>query len=218
MSLLFAVIVVWGFSRTINDNLLHATVPRPYLLWIHAAAFSTWVVFFIAQSSLVRISKVSWHRLFGWFGAGLAAVMVPLGVAVAIVMARFDTVRLQQKGADAFLAIPFFDMMAFGVLIALAIDWRKKPEFHRRLVFIATCMLMDAPFGRFDFLFDHSLFYLCIDLLIALGVLRDLVVDRRVHKVYLYALPALIVGQNLTIYLWRVNPPVWRVVSRTILG
>jgi hypothetical protein len=29
MSLLFAALVVWGFSRTINDNLLHAALPGP---------------------------------------------------------------------------------------------------------------------------------------------------------------------------------------------
>src|ERR1035438_8853504 len=119
--------------------------------------------------------------------------MVPLGIAIAIIMARFDTVQLHQDGAAAFLAIPFYDMTVFGVSIALAIYWRKRPEFHRRLMFIGTCGLMDAPIGRFAFLFDHNLFYLCLDLLIALGVVRDLVVDRRVQKVYLYALPALII-------------------------
>src|SRR5450755_2087115 len=92
MSLLFPVLVVWGFSRTVEASLFHATPPRPFLLWIHGAAFSTWVVFFIAQSGLVRIHKVSWHRFLGWFGTGLATVMVPLGVTIAIIMARFDTV------------------------------------------------------------------------------------------------------------------------------
>ena len=70
MSLLFATLVVWGFSRTINDNLFHAVPPRPFLLWIHGTAFAGWVAFFIAQSTLVRVQKVSWHRLRGWFGAG----------------------------------------------------------------------------------------------------------------------------------------------------
>lgn len=70
MSLLFATLVVWGFSRTVNDNLIHATPPRPFLLWIHGAAFAGWVAFFIAQSTLVRVHKVSWHRFLGWFGAG----------------------------------------------------------------------------------------------------------------------------------------------------
>ena len=89
-------LVVWGFSRTVNANLLHASPPRPLLLWIHGAAFSTWVMFFIVQSTLVRVHKVSWHRFLGWFGAGLATVMVPLGVTIAIIMARFDTAVLHQ--------------------------------------------------------------------------------------------------------------------------
>src|SRR5438445_7337991 len=113
--------------------------------------------------------------------------MVPLGVTTAIIMTRFDTVQLHQKGADAFLSIPFYDMIAFGVLIALAVYWRTRPEPHRRLIFIATCGLMDAPFGRFDYVFNNNLFFPCLDLLILLGVGRDLLVDRRVHKVYLYA-------------------------------
>jgi len=94
MSLVLATLVVAGFSRTVNANLLHASPPRPLLLWIHGAAFSTWLVFFIAQSALVRARRVSVHRLLGWFGAGLATLMVVLGFTIAVVMARFDTVAL----------------------------------------------------------------------------------------------------------------------------
>ncbi len=218
MSLLVAAIVVAGFKRTVNANLFHPAVPRPFILWIHAAAFAGWVIFFICQSTLVRIHRVSWHRSIGWFGAGLATVMVPLGIATAIIMARFDTVQLHQSGADAFLSVPFYDMIAFGVSIALAIYWRTKPELHRRLIFIATCGLMDAAFGRYAYLFDNNLFYPCLDLLIVLGVARDLLVDRRVHKVYLYALPLLIVGQSLALYMWRSNPSWWQGITHAILG
>ena len=131
----------------------------------------------------------------GWFGAGLASVMVPLGITTAIVMARFDTVQLHQSGANAFLSVPFYDMIAFGVLVALAIYWRTKPELHRRLIFIATCGLMDAPVARFDYVFDNNLFFPCLDLLILLGVARDLLVERRVHKAYRYALPILMLAK-----------------------
>jgi hypothetical protein len=65
MSLMMAGLVVWGFSRTVNANLFHANPPRPLLLWIHGVAFSTWVVFFIVQSALVRLRKVSAHRSAG---------------------------------------------------------------------------------------------------------------------------------------------------------
>ena len=218
MSLMFATTVVWGFSRTVDANLIHAAPARPFLLWIHGAAFTSWVAFFIAQSGLVRIRKVSWHRFLGWFGATLAATMVVLGTVIAIIMARFDAVQLHMSGTDAFLSIPFFDMLAFGTAIALAIYWRTNPEFHRRLLFIATVCLMDAPLGRFDFLFNHNLFYLAMDVMILLGVARDLIVDRRVHKVYFYALPLLIVGQSLTLYLWRINPSWWRSITHAILA
>src|SRR5664279_1053354 len=158
MSLVMAGLVVWGFSRTVHDNLFHASPPRPLLLWFHGVAFSTWVVFFIAQSALVRVRQVSAHRLLGWSGAGLAVVMVPLGISTAVVMTRFDSAVLHQAGVESFMAIPFYDMIAFGALIALAIYWRKKPDHHRRLVFIASCGLMDAAVGRFAIIFDNSIF------------------------------------------------------------
>ena len=144
--------------------------------------------------------------------------MVPLGIAIAIIMARFDAVRLHMTDTDAFLAIPFYGMLAFSVVIGLAICWRKRPEFHRRLLFAGTCGLMDAPFARFDFVFDHHLFFLCVDLLIVLGVARDFVVDGRVHKVYLYVLPAVIIGQNFALYIWRMNPHWWQTITHVIVG
>lgn len=43
------------------------------------------------------------------------------------------------------------DMIVFGNGIALAIYFRKRPEYHRRLVFIASCQLIQAAFDRFDY-------------------------------------------------------------------
>ena len=218
MSLVMAGLVVWGFSHTVDASLFHAKPARPLLLWMHGVAFSTWVLFFIAQSALIRVRKVSVHRTLGWFGAALASIMVVLGLTVAVVMTRFDLMVLHQKGVDSFLSIPFWDMLVFGTCIAVAIRWRKKPEYHRRLLFVATCELMDAAIGRFDFWFNHSIFYIGLDLLIVLGMVRDLVVDGRIHKVYVYALPVLVVGQSATVYLWRANPAWWQAVTHAILG
>ena len=218
MSLLIAAIAVAGFSRTVNQNLFHPAVPRPFLLWIHAAAFTLWVVFFILQSALVRVRKVKWHRLLGWFGAGLAAVMVPLGFTIAIIMGRFDKHVMHVADANTFLSIPFGDMAIFSVLVGLAIYWRRKPELHRRLLFIGTCGLLDAAFGRFDYLFNHSLFFIAVDAVILLGVARDLLVNRRIHIVYRVVLPSLVVVQVLMVYLWRGAPAWWSNVGQALLG
>ncbi len=109
-------------------------------------------------------------------------------------------------------------MLVFGTLVSLAILWRKKPEWHRRLLFIATFALLDAPFGRIDYIFDHSIFFICVDSLILLGVARDLLVDRRIHKVYLITLPLMIVLQAVIVYLWRGAPAWWLHFGQSILG
>jgi hypothetical protein len=218
MSLVVAAIVVWGFSHTVDQNLFHAAVPRPLLLWFHGGAFSAWVLFFIFQSALVRTRNVKWHRFFGWFGLGLAAVMVPLGVATSIVMGRFDIHTLHAPGVDAFMIDPWYDMVAFAALFSLAVLWRKKPEFHRRLIFIATCGLLDAAFGRIDYIFNHNLYFWCLDGVILLGVLRDLVVNGRIHKVYLVTLPVLIVCQMFVVHTYASASGWWVRIADRILG
>jgi hypothetical protein len=217
LSLVVAGIVVAGFSRTVDQNLIHAAPPRPVLLWIHGAAFSGWVVFFILQSALVRVRKVRVHRTLGWFGAVLGAMMITLGAVIAVVMGRFDALQLHRPD-PAFLSIPFFDMLAFGTLFGLAILWRGKPDIHRRFMVLATCGLLAAPFARYDYLFNHNVFYLCLDAVMLLGVARDLLVDGRVHKVYLYGIAALVVGQNVAIYLWRGSPGWWVSMCKETLG
>jgi hypothetical protein len=144
--------------------------------------------------------------------------MVVLGVMIAIVMGRFDILVLQQKGVESFLSIPLGDMLIFGWCMGMAIYWRKKPEYHRRLVFIASCQLMDAAIGRFDFMFDHNLFFPALDGLIVLGMARDWAVDGRVHRVYLYGLPAMMAVQSFAMYAWRVNPAWWAAITHAVLG
>jgi hypothetical protein len=190
MSLLIAVTVVYGFSHTVDKNLFHPAVPRPVVLSFHSVIFSGWVVFFIFQSALVRTHNVRIHRLSGWFGAALAAAIPLVGVGTAITMTRFHTYQLHESDGSIFILVPFFDVTCFSIAFWLAFYWRKKPEFHRRLVLIASCTLTAAAFGRFpESIFPPVMFYAGVDVLILLGVVRDLVVGPRVHKVYAYAFP-----------------------------
>lgn len=218
MSLVMAGLVLWGFSRTVNARLLHATPPRPLLLWLHAAAFLAWTVLFVAQSALVRVRRVSVHRTLGWIGAALAAIMVISGFMVSVVMLRFEINVLLRKNVASFLSILWADLIIFGGCMALAIYFRKRPEYHRRLVFMASCQLMQAAFVRLDYIGSHNLFYPALDLLIVAGILRDLVVDSRVNKIYRYVFPSIIALQVLATYLEQVNPRWWQAATLAILG
>jgi hypothetical protein len=201
MSLLIAAIIIYGFHFTVDKNLFHPAQPRPLLLYFHAAVFFFWVVFFIFQSALVRTRNVRVHRLTGWFGLALGITIILLGVSTALTMARFDMVQLHAPLARWRMIVPLFDMVCFTPMFLLAIYWRKKPQLHRRLIFIATCGLTAAAWGRFpEFILPRYLLYVGVDLLILLGVARDLIVDRRIHPVYLYALPFFVIGQSIVIY------------------
>lgn len=217
MSLVLAGFVVWGFSRTVNAKLLHASPPRPVLLWFHGAVFSAWVLLFIAQPALVRVRKVSYHRLMGWFGAALAAIMVISGIIVTPVMMRFDITVLHRVTVGSYLSILWCDMIIFGACMALAMYFRKQPQYHRRLVFMASCQLMQAAFIRLPYLGIHDLFYPALDVLIVAGILCDLVVDGRVNKVYAYGLPAMMILQAWATYLERVSPSWWQAATQAIL-
>ena len=54
--------------------------------------------------------------------------------------------------------------------------------------------------------------------MILLGVLRDLFVNRRIHKVYLYALPSLIAVQAFVAYTWLGASGWWVRIAHAILG
>lgn len=216
MSLLMVALVASGFGQTVNRNLIHPNVPRPFILWIHAAVFTAWVLFFVLQSALVRTHNVRVHRSLGWFGAALGTVMVPLGLVTAVVMVRFEVHQLHQAGRGAFLSIPFFDMLCFAPFFALAVYWRKKPELHRRLIFIATSVLLAAAFGRLS-LFG-PLFYAGVDAVILLGVVRDLLVNRRVHTIYRIVLPSLVPLQVCALYLAFDAPAWWLRLTHAITG
>ncbi len=220
MSLLIAAVVVYGFSHTVDKHLIHATPPRPWLLWLHGFVFTSWLVFFILQSALVRTHNVKLHRWMGWWGAGLAASMSVLGVATAIVMGRFFIALFpaETRGIEAFLIEQLWDMIEFTTLFWLAIYWRRKPEFHRRLILLATCVLTSAGFGRFPhWLVPLHWYDAGIALLFLLCIARDLIVNRRVHAVYRYAVPTLVFGQLFVLYTYLHQSPWWMRISHAIL-
>jgi hypothetical protein len=218
MALLIVAVVVYGFSFTVNANLFHPPSSRPAILYVHAALFTGWLVFLIVQSALVRARHVKVHKKLGWFGLVMGVAMPLVGVATAIAMNRLR-LRAGDATVAAFLIIPFWDMVSFSVTFALAFYWRTKPEFHRRLILMASCALTAAAFGRFPIAAVRDVwFYAGVDSLILLGVVRDLMVNKRIHPVYLYGLPLMMMGQLTIMYTSLHSLPVWMRIAHAILG
>ena len=231
MSLVIATIVVYGFSQTAGEKFIHPAIARPFVLYIHAAVFSAWVLLFVFQSALVRSGKVQWHRRIGWIGVGLGVAVLVVGVETAIIMGRFNIFHFHPRYPEGALLISVFDITAFTIPFALAIYWRAKPERHRRLQLMATCALTAAAFGRFQlftirpnyspaargFLIWVSL-YAGVDLLISMATVRDLIISRRIHPIYLYGLPTFLLCQVGMLYTLMRQSGWWVKTARSILG
>ena len=222
MSVIVATVVVGGFSLTIGDRLFHPKVSPPALLWVHGGVFFGWMGLFVLQSGLVRTRNTKVHKLLGWYFAAFAAVLPVLGIVITRVMSRWEIITLHQDPVEraAFLPIPFQDMLGFTVIFGLAVLLRKRPEYHRRLMLIAACVLTAAAWGRMDAPTNvpYISFYCGVDGLILLGVLRDLVVNRRVHAVYLWSIPPLVLCQLGAIAIYTHRPDWWISMGRAFIG
>ena len=227
VALLMAAIVIYGFSHTIGANLIHPSIPRPRVLYAHAALFSAFMAIYVLQTALVASGKVRLHQRLGPIWVVIGAAMPVVGIATGIVMRRFDIIHFNDYAT--FIAVILWDMLAFSTLFLLAVLWRRRPEYHRRLMFLATCGLMNAGFARFpliglapgaapDFWADFRGLYVGVIALMLIAMTRDLLVQRRVHIVYRVAVPLIVAGQLLAVALSDIPPDFWTTLSRRLVG
>lgn len=198
MAVVTAIVVLIGFAPNFSAKMLHPAEPAPLSLWVHTVVFSGWLILFLVQTSLIQARKIGLHRTIGMSSAILGVVLPVVGVWVAIDTGHAQVALGNTKGAS-FLLVPFSDMFFFAVLFGLGIWWRKRPEFHRRLMLLASVSLTVAAFARFPtYIVPGGHFNIACDILILLALGRDLIVDGRIHRVYLIGFPLLIAGQAIT--------------------
>ncbi|MES2019427.1 MAG: hypothetical protein V4484_23295 [Pseudomonadota bacterium] len=207
MAIVITLVVLYGFSRTIEHGLLHPPSPVPAILFVHTFIFSAWMLLLMVQTALVQGRQVRLHRALGMASIVLGVLLPIVGVATALTMARFRIAH-GDTGVLSFLMVPLFDMTLFALLFGLGIAWRKRPELHKRLMFMAAAALTVAAFARFPhYLIPAGKFDLAFDALIVIAMLRDYWVEQRVHRVFLIALPLIVAGQLLS--NWVRNTPWW---------
>ena len=212
MAIALGLTVLAGFASTYYlrffDGGPKATAgggPFTALVHVHGALFTTWVLLFIAQTSLVASRRVAVHRRLGMAGSVLAAAMVVVGTRTAIVAAARGA---GPPGRDplAFLAIPFFDMVLFAGFVTAALALRRDRETHKRLMLLAYVSILGAAVARLPGMVPRTpLVNLSLAFLfVVVAGIYDFLSRRRVHKVYLWG------GALLA-----VSVPVRLVISRT---
>lgn len=139
-------LVFAGFARTYYLKALFATPALPPLLQLHGAVMTGWFALLFVQARLIATHRTAVHRRMGIVGAGWALLVLIVGGATALHAAR----RGFTPGPPPlqFLVVPLMDLVVFGLLIGAALLYRRRREFHRRLMLMGSLAILAPAVSR----------------------------------------------------------------------
>ncbi len=217
-AVLALIVVFTGFARTYYLKGAFGTPDLSTLKHVHGFVMTAWFTLFFVQARLAATGRTQWHRKLGVVGGVVAALVVIVGTATALVAAK--------NGATpgppplVFLAIPLGDMVVFLGLVSAAILYRKRPEYHKRLMLLASLGIITAAIARIplDFLQAGGLpaFFAATDLIILACVAFDWVRNRKLHPAMIAGV-AVIIGSQAARFLI-AGTPQWTEFARWLVG
>jgi len=158
--------------------------------------------------------------------------MLSFGVAAALVVALTSVAvvrygQLTEQGLGPFVSNIFFLQIRSIVLFPTFYVWaiatrRTAPETHKRMMLLATLMLLDAAIARMAWLpgastvetYDGVHAYLLLLLVPALTY--DVLRHGRVHRAYVIGLALLLPWIVVTHFIW--NAPWWHETAAAFIG
>jgi len=223
MSLGFLAVALIGFSTTFFLPLARGTFVAPPVTYVHGALLFAWLIFLVAQASLIRVRNVFVHRRLGWLGASLGIAIVISGVAVSLYVTRRDLAAGRGDVVLGEFVGLLFTFLIFGSLIAAAIVLRRNSESHKRLLLLATIWVLAPAWLRFRHLFPAVenpmvVFSIIADSLILVAIARDLMAYKRVHPVYIWVGGLIIVFDTILLSSAGFQSAAWLRVARWLLG
>ena len=171
-----------------------------WLIHVHAALFTTWLLLYISQASLIMSGQARLHLRLGPWLAGYGFLIALVGLYAAGLLAhRFGLRENDSDAGAAFVFFPLIDMVYFAGFLAAAVAWRKRPALHKRAMFLATFSIAVVGLGRFvgRMGFDSALVWQPLNLApILIALAYDAYVCRRLYGV---------VAIGLIVHLIRLN-------------
>lgn len=209
MACLFPIVAVLGFT----PSYLAVHSGQAQLHWfahVHGAIMSTWLIVFITQTTLAAKGNFKFHRQLGFFSIGLG-VLVWLCMGVASIRARIAYPSTVEDMGWDILLIEMSAMNLFGLFFVSGILLRKKTDAHKRLLFLATAVLLQAAIDRIRFLPGLQVApfvrFIYLDALIVPLLVYDLITSKRIHKFTMIGGITVLVVQFAVAMTW--GSPAW---------
>ena len=189
--MVFAVVGFWPSYF----GLLFTEFPvRHWSIHVHAVIFVGWLLLLLNQVSLVAKGNTKLHRKLGVAG-GLYGILIFLfGLAVAFIMplTRIESGAWGVDQAASFLIHPLGDILIFVVFFIPALYYRNKPELHKRLILIASLMLIFPAIARIEM--AQFMGYIVWLTPLAFSMFLDALLKKKIYLVNLIGIPVLIIS------------------------
>ena len=185
---------------------------------LHGWTFFAWYSLLVTQAALVRSRRMPLHRTLGGLSIVLALLMV--GTGLLVVGVRMDDAL---KTGDPFWSASgpavFATLVLFAGFYVAALRMRRRPDWHKRLIIIASAGGMGAAMFRLCMvLFGPGsamwLGLLGTNLFILAGMLRDRICDKCVHPAWWIGLSTCVVLEAGALLL--TPTPLWQAVSHAL--
>lgn len=204
MSFSFLIIALAGFIPSYQD-MYSGTRPIHWFAHIHGALMTAWLLVFIAQTALSARGLLSCHRQLGlcslplgalvWISMGIASARALIGYQPPIGHFLFDVLIIQLYG-----------MLLFGFFFTWGVIVRKNAHAHKRMLFFATLVLIQAAIDRIRWLprLHDALFvrFLYLDAFLIALIAYDLFTIRYIHRITLTGTLVTILTQCAVVMLW----------------
>jgi hypothetical protein len=193
--LLTAALAGVGFWRTYFGPLVSGAVRAPLVIHIHVAVFVIWLVLFIAQVTFAATGRLKLHMRLGRWIMVYGVVVIGAGL-----MAAAEGFAARLATGDVFRAQRWLfgvlrDLVFFAPFLAAGWIYRGRPGIHKRLMIVATTILVlpavsrmtvlgtPVPLWKFMLVWPVPVYFLMI---------HDFRTRRLVHPVYVIGVVAMV--------------------------
>jgi hypothetical protein len=185
MAILFPILVLLGFVPD-YQVILSGQVKVHWFTHVHGVIMTAWLGVFLTQTILVARGKLTLHRQLGLLSIGLGG-LVWLTMGLVTFRALIGNNPPMADGQFDILFIQLYGMLLFGGFFAWGILVRQNGAAHKRLLLLATLVIMQAAVDRIRFLpgIQAGLFlrFLYLDALLIPLFIYDWLTLRRIHKI-----------------------------------
>jgi hypothetical protein len=210
MACLFPILVVIGFTpdyQLINSGAINVH----WFLHVHGAIMTSWLLVFLAQAVLAAKGNFQFHRKLGLISVVLGLIVL-LSIAIAIIRAKITySPPVGDDDAWGILSLQSYGFALFGLFFTWGILARKNAAVHKRLLLLATLILMQAAMDRIRFLpgLYMALYirFIYLDILLIPLFIYDFFTLRRLHKMTMTGVVCIVALQFSVTMAW--GSPAW---------